>query len=204
MIDEKRKVRNGKSFTVDSRPMKKSFPIIHIIGLPGVGKTTLGRRLSKKLGIPIYRIGEYRTRFPMTLVGEADAWVALFRDLSKRKWKNCLLETTGLNSRESFLRAAFPLLRRVTVKLEAPKTVLYKRIKKKRKKDQGGEWLFGDAYRDKLEFVKKMFEDFKILPAEIRIDTSKIGPDEVCKTVLEGIKMYGNSRWDPADRRMVP
>ena len=186
------------------RKTKSGFPIIHIIGLPGAGKTTLGQRLSRKLGLPIYRIGEYRARFPMTLVGEADAWVALFRDLSKRKWKDCLLETTGLNSRESFLRAAFPLFRRVTVKLEAPKTVLYKRIKKKREKDQGGQWLFGDVYRDKCEFVKKMFEDFKKMPAEITTDTSKIGPDEVCKRVLEGIKKYGNSWWDPCDKSKVP
>jgi hypothetical protein len=186
------------------RRSKSSFPIIHIIGLPGAGKTTLGRRLSRKLGLPLYRIGEYRARFPMTLVGEADAWVALYRDLSKRRWKDCLLESTGLNSRESFLRAAFPLFRRVTVKLEAPKTVLYMRIEKKSKKDQGGKWLFGDAYRDKREFVKKMFEDFKKMPAEIRIDTSKIGRDEVFKTVLEGIKIYGNPGWDPADGGIVP
>ena len=126
----------------------------------------------------------------MSLVGEADAWVALFRDLSKRKWKDCLLETTGLNSRESFLRAAFPFFRRVTIKLEAPRKVLYARIKKKRKNEQGGDWLFGEAYRDKHEFVNKMVEGFKKIPAEIRIDTSKIGPGDVFKDVLAKLKMY--------------
>ena len=78
--------------------MKKVFPIIHIIGLPGAGKTTLGKKLSRTLDLPVYRVGEYRAKFPISLVGEADAWVALFRDLSKQKWKNCILETTGLNS----------------------------------------------------------------------------------------------------------
>lgn len=29
----------------------------------------------------------------------------------------------------------------MTIKLEAPRTFLYARIKKKRKGDQGGEWL---------------------------------------------------------------
>ena len=32
------------------------------------------------------------------------AWMALFQELSRRGWKNCILETTGLNSRETFLR----------------------------------------------------------------------------------------------------
>jgi len=173
-----------------NRKANKYYPIIHIIGLPGAGKTTLGRKLSKKLKLPVYGIGEYRAKFPISLVGEADAWVALFRNLSKRGWKNCILETTGLNSRESFLRAAFPLFRRVTIKLEAPRKVLYTRIKKKRKDEQGGKWLFGEAYRDKHEFVKKMFEDFKKIPAEIRIDTSKVKPSDVFKTALVELKMY--------------
>ena len=99
------------------RKAKKNYPIIHIIELPGAGKTTLGLKLSKKLKLPIYRIGEYRSRFPMTAVGEADAWVSLYRDLSKQKWKDCILETTGLNSRESFLRAAFPLFSLLSVRL---------------------------------------------------------------------------------------
>ena len=72
-----------------------NFPIIHIIGLPGAGKTTLGKRLSKELGLPIYRIGEYRAKFPMSIDGETDAWVALFRDLSKRNGGIVFLKPQG-------------------------------------------------------------------------------------------------------------
>jgi deoxyadenosine/deoxycytidine kinase len=170
--------------------MKRVFPIIHIIGLPGAGKTTLGKKLSKTLDLPVYRVGEYRAKFPISLVGEADAWVALFRDLSKQKWKNCILETTGLNSRESFIRAAFPYFRRVTIKLDAPIKVLYERIRRKRKNEQGGEWLFGETYRNKLEFTKKLFEDFKKIPAEIRIDTDRLGSADVYKTVSAKLEAY--------------
>ena len=55
------------------------LPIIHVIGLPGAGKTVLTQKLSKKLKIPVYRIGFYRERFPMTAIGEAGAWLALLK-----------------------------------------------------------------------------------------------------------------------------
>src|SRR3990167_7420931 len=57
--------------------MKKlGFPIIHIIGLPGAGKTTLGKKLSAKYHLPVFYIGAYRSKFPSSDKGEADAWVA--------------------------------------------------------------------------------------------------------------------------------
>lgn len=63
-----------------------SFPIIHIIGLPGAGKTTLVKKLSRKYNLPEFHIGTYRAKFPATAEGEASAWVALFHDLSRQKW----------------------------------------------------------------------------------------------------------------------
>lgn len=170
--------------------MEAFYPIIHIIGLPGAGKTTLGKRLSKKLNLPLYQIGEYRSRFPSSPFGEADAWVALFCDLSKRRWKNCILETTGLNCRESFLKAALPIFGRVVIKLEAQRKVLYARISKKKKDERGGDWLFSSNYRDKYEFVRKLFKEFKRVPAEIRVNTTNLTQDEVYKMALEKLEMY--------------
>ena len=164
-------------------------PIIHIIGLPGAGKTTLSKKLARKLKLPIYRVGEYRSRFPMTIYGEADAWLALFRDLSKQKWTNCILETTGLNRRESFLRAALPGYRIITVKLEAKRKILYERIGKKGKGEKGGEWFYSINYRDKYEFVRKLFKSFQTLPADIRIDTSAKRPPEVYKLILKELEL---------------
>ena len=168
--------------------MKKFVPIIRIIGLPGAGKSTLANKLAKELKLPVYGIGEYRSKFPMTPIGEADAWVTLYRDLSRRKWRNCILETTGLNSRESFLKTALPLLQTVTIKLEAQRKILYERINKKKKSKQGGEWLFSSDYTDKCEFVKKLFKEFKEIPAEIRINTSKLKPHEVYKFALKQLE----------------
>lgn len=88
------------------------------------------------------------------------------------------------------MRASFPFLRRVTIKLEARRTVLYGRIKKKSKNEQGGEWLFGETYRDKCEFVRKLFEDFKKIPTDIKIDTNEIGPNEALRIILKKLKDY--------------
>lgn len=156
-----------------------SLPIIHIIGLPGAGKTTLGNKLSSFYQVPVFYIGAYRARFVATVEGEADAWVALFRDLSRQHWANCILETTGLNSRERFLRDAFPFSRIVTIKLAAQRRVLYERIGKKKKSERGGDWFFSSDYQDKYEFVRKEFKHFKKLPSEIWIDTTKLTPREV-------------------------
>jgi hypothetical protein len=165
--------------------MKKlSFPIIHIIGLPGAGKTTLSKKLSSLYSLPVFYIGTYRAKFPATDEGEADTWVALFRDLSMQKWGNCILETAGLNSRERFLRDAFPLGRIVTIKLTAQRKVLYERIGKKKKNEQGGDWLFSDAYKDKYEFVRKMFKHFKDISPEIEIDTTRLTAQDVFKKAV--------------------
>ncbi|MGR3177460.1 MAG: AAA family ATPase, partial [Candidatus Anammoxibacter sp.] len=154
------------------------MPIIRIIGLPGAGKTTLAKKLARKWEIPIYQIGKYRSKFPASVTGEADAWVSLYHDLSKRKWRDCILETTGVNCRESFLKACFPFSRMVTIKLEAQRKTLYERIKKKKKNKQGGDWLFSSHYRDKFEFVRKLYKDFKKASADVKIDTSKLKPHE--------------------------
>ena len=63
--------------------------------------------------------------------------------------------------------------------------ILYERIRKKKKHDQGGEWIFSVAYRDKYEFVRKLFKSFKTAPADIIIDTSAMTPPEVYKLALK-------------------
>ncbi len=169
--------------------MKKNFPIIHIIGLPGAGKTTLAQKLSRRLKVPIYGVGAYRARFSMTAIGEVDAWLALFRDLSRRKWQNCILETTGLNIRESFLQTALPLGQMMTVKLRASRKTLYKRIRQKKGKEQGGRWLYSAQYRDKYEFVRKLFTYFKAIPADCYINTDSRDKAEVYQIALKEINL---------------
>jgi hypothetical protein len=169
--------------------IRRIFPLIHIMGLPGAGKTTLAGKLARKWNIPVYRIGDYRARYPSTALGEADVWLALFRDLSRRRWQNCILETTGLNKRESFLKAALPPLQRLTVKLEARRHILYQRIRLKKKSEQGGEWFFSLVYPDKYEFVRKSLPAFRNVPADYRIDTSQCTENGVYRKVLGQLEL---------------
>ncbi len=166
---------------------QKEFSIIHIIGLPGAGKTTLGKRLSKKLGLPVFCIGTYRARYPKTSIGEADAWVALFRDLSRREWRNCILETTGLNSREGFLRTALPIDQMITLKLEASRKTLHERISMKKKSEQGGDWLFSEDLPDKFAFVDRLYKKFGLVPAHVSINTERLTKVQVYCLALKKI-----------------
>ena len=167
------------------------LPIIHVIGLPGAGKTVLTQKLSKKLKIPVYRIGFYRERFPMTAIGEAGAWLALFRDLSKRGWRNCILETTGLNAREGFLTDALPFDRMMIVKLEASRKVLMQRIGLKKKSEQGGKWLYSCHFKSKRDFVNKIYPAFKEVVYRFVVKTDKMTKKEVFEFVLNRIDMEG-------------
>jgi hypothetical protein len=145
-------------------------------------------RLSKSLRLPIFCIGKYRARFEQTALGEADAWIALFSDLSHRGWKNCILETTGLNSRELFLRTALPFGQMFTIRLEASRKTLYRRISFKKKIEQGGDWLFSSEFKDKYKFVRKLYKYFNYIPADIVINTGRLTKVEVCRKALKALK----------------
>jgi hypothetical protein len=166
------------------------LPLIHIIGLPGSGKTALSIKLARHFKIPVFRIGNCRAKFPLSIYGEADAWVSLFKELSKQKWRNCIFESTGLNARELFLKSALPLYGIITVKLEASKKILIERIDKKSKSERGGHWLFSTTYPDKYAFVKKCFKGFHSVPADIVIDTSIINQNVVYRIALIELEPY--------------
>lgn len=127
----------------------------------------------------------------MTPIGEADAWVALFKELSRRRWKNCILETTGLNSREKFLRRALPFEYMLTIKLEASRKTLIQRIRKKKKEERSGRWLYSAVYKNKYEFVRKLFKSFRKIPADYRINTNRLDEIAVYRKALKEIKFMG-------------
>ena len=50
--------------------------------------------------------------------------------------------------------------------------------------------MFSDNYQDKFEFVRKLFKQFKMIPAEIEIDSSKYRAEEVYKTAVQKLRSY--------------
>ena len=78
----------------------------------------------------------------------------------------------------------------MTIKLTAQRKVLYDRLGRKKKSERGGDWLFSNEYRDKYEFVRKMFKHFKDLPSEIEIDTTKLTPQEVFKKAARELEFW--------------
>lgn len=82
--------------------------------------------------------------------------------------------------------------------MNAPRKVLYGRIGKKTRGEQGGEWTFSADYADKFEFVRKLYKEFKKVPSDIAIDTTKLGPQKVFLTALKQIENY-NIRYSNCD-----
>ncbi len=170
--------------------LRRPLPLIHVIGLPGSGKTTLATALSKKIGLPVLRIGAFRARHPESAEGEADAWLDFYKALSRRRWRNSIVETTGLNRRAAFLEAAMPLLRLVTVKLIAPKRVLLARAGRKPRNERGGKWLYSHSYRNKREFIRKLFVAMKKVQATLQINTSRKTLRQTLDIVLDHLRRY--------------
>jgi len=78
----------------------------------------------------------------------------------------------------------------ITIKLEASRKLLYLRIGEKRKRDRGGQWLFSSDYPDKYIFVEKLYKEFKRLPLDIRIDTTKLSQEKVYENILKKLEIY--------------
>jgi hypothetical protein len=97
------------------------------------------------------------------------------------------LETTGLNCREGFLRSILPFGQIVTIKLEASRKTLFRRIGRKKKKDRGGQWLYNATYRDKYEFVQKLFKNFSKVHADYYIDTDRLSKVDVFRKAFDKI-----------------
>jgi len=164
--------------------------ILHVIGLPGAGKTTLTSRLGPHLGWEVLQIGRFRRGFPPTAEGEADAWLALYQELSRHGWDRVILETSGLNGRLCLLHQALLPGRILTLKLICSKEELLRRVKLKPSKEKAEPWVYRDTLPDRETFIARFFEPFAALPAEIEIDTTRLSPEEVFACAVERLKVY--------------
>jgi hypothetical protein len=158
------------------------------VGLPGAGKTTLTSRLGSQLGWEVLRIGQFRGRYPPTAEGEANAWLALFQELSRCRWDQVILETSGLNGRLCFLYKVLPPGRVLILKLTCSKEELLQRVNLKPPDEEAEPWVYQDSLPDREAFIRQLFEPFADLPAEIEIDTTHLSPEEVFAQAVEELE----------------
>lgn len=57
----------------------------------------------------------------------------------------------------------------------------------KNKKDQGSRRLYSAQYKDKYEFVRKLYKDFCKIPANYYINTNRLSKAAVYRQALKGI-----------------
>ncbi len=69
--------------------------IINIVGIPGAGKTTLAKQLSKEYKLRVLSISDYRNRYHHELT----AWQKMAEQVSH----NIIIDTSGLNKFLSIL-----------------------------------------------------------------------------------------------------
>ena len=157
--------------------------IIRLSGLPGSGKSTLGKALAEVLGYNLLRIDVFRNTFK----DEVWALTEMFRVMGKLG-DNFIIDSTGFNKRILWI-FQFLKARVVDIKLVCNKEILKERLEKKLKSLPKDEYFpYTDVSR--MEYIDDYFEDMAHKSADIIIDTSYITPEVMVKTAVNEINFY--------------
>ncbi len=158
--------------------------MVHVVGLPGAGKSTLTARLGALLGWPVFSIGRFRRGRSPDWQGEADAWEAFYDAIVQAGGSEVILETSGLNGRlhrlERYVTAEGELVR---VKLTCPRGLLHGRVQERDADRDSSPWAYSGSIPNRHVFIDRFHDVFEELPADIEVDTSEHGPDEVLAIV---------------------
>lgn len=161
--------------------------LVHVMGLPGAGKSTLTYRLGPALGWPVFSIGAFRENRSPDMTGEREAWDALNDVIAERGFSEAILETSGLNGRVYRIENEIPDDELVRVKLVCPPGLLHQRVRERETDDEPSTWAFSDI-PDRHAFIDRFQGRFEELDADIEIDTSKHEPSEVVAIVQRGLE----------------
>lgn len=172
--------------------------LIHVVGLPGAGKTTLTERLCSTLGWPVFSIGAFRKDRSPDMSGEHETWNALHDALAERGFSEAILETSGLNGRVYRIENEVPDDELVRVKLVCPPDLLHKRVRERKADDEPSTWAYTNI-PDRHAFIDRFHETFEELDAEIEVDTSKHEPSEVVAIVHRELAIMSASESYPID-----
>jgi hypothetical protein len=157
------------------------MPVIHLMGLPGSGKTTLAQHLLQHLEWKhSFRIGTFHKRFPSSAEGGQAAWNAMLAEMAETGWDRFIFESTGVNPRWDKVIERCGRDKIISFKLNCRLPELLRRISLKSPDDQGhGDWQPPSRFRNKAEFVQAVFSEFSRIRAEVIVDTTHGRPPEV-------------------------
>lgn len=169
---------------------------IYITGNIGVGKSTLARNLSLKMGIPVFSIDEYRRNLrAYTLPIEHLAWRSMSVEIDCSDEEVLIVESTGLSSKlVRILEESFSEV--FHIHLDAPDEELVKRIRKRAKSGyEMPPFCYNDGDMGDLDRVAKLRELWKLKgnfpPVDLYIDTDGETVNQSYKRVLKQLKFIG-------------
>ncbi|MCD6381288.1 MAG: adenylate kinase family protein [Candidatus Odinarchaeota archaeon] len=161
--------------------------VIFITGTPGTGKTTVSKKLSEKLGIPLIGINEFSFKhcFNYEYDEERETWLIDYEKL-KNSLNNFLKNKEGTYIIEGhFSDLIDPLMVDVVIILRCSPKVLYERLKKKgwsekKIRENVQSEILGVCTYDAANFYPKdkIFE----------LDTTNRKVDEVVSNIMKIIK----------------
>lgn len=172
----------------------RNVVIVHVIGLPGAGKSTLTARLGPSLGWPVLSIGTFREGRSPDWKGEAEAWDALCQAIEGHGCSEVVLETSGLNGRLSRVREIVTDDEILRVKLVCPREILHRRVRERDAGEEPSPWAYSQTIPDRHVFIDRFYEIFEDLTAEIAVDTSEHDPSEILALVEREL---GSAEEDP-------
>lgn len=161
--------------------------IVHVMGLPGAGKSTLTEHLSARLDWPVLSIGTFRRGRSPDPVGEAEAWHAFYDALDEQDWAEVIVETSGFNWRIARLTEEVPADQLLRVKLGCDRQRLHERVRERDRERELEPWAYSSSIPDRHVFIDRFHDAVAELSCDLEVCTAEHSSEEVLELVVQAL-----------------